>query len=107
MRTERSQFGGKQAANPAVAENKRVRALQRDRQFFHGKLERTFGGGYRVSDIGALVFLREPAERAKGTGTWGVLCTVHFPDSRCIKNAAAAGILIGSGSICWLKEESG
>lgn len=56
VRAERGQFGGEQAADPAVADDERPRALNGDRQFLHGELKRTLGGGDVVSGIGALIF---------------------------------------------------
>lgn len=56
MRAERGQFDGEQAADPAVADDERPRALNGDRQFLHGELKRTLGGGDGVSGIGALIF---------------------------------------------------
>lgn len=56
MRTERGQFGGEQTADPAVADDERMCALNRDRQLLHGELKRTLGGGDVVSGIGALIF---------------------------------------------------
>lgn len=50
MRTERGQFGGEQTADPAVADDERMCALNRDRQFLHGELKRTLGGGDGVAD---------------------------------------------------------
>lgn len=50
VRAERGQFGGEQAADPAVADDERPRALNGDRQFLHGELKRTLGGGDGVAD---------------------------------------------------------
>lgn len=59
VRAERGQFGGEQAADAAIADDQRPRALNGDRQFLHGELKRTLGGGDVVSGTGALIFCGE------------------------------------------------